>query len=154
MDDILARNVAVEAGVGSALRIDVRAVVHHVDRRKMMALAEREVIGIVRGRDFDCAGTELAADPLIEHDGNFAIQERQAQLFAVEMEVALVFGVNGDGRIAEHGFRARRCDSEELAGILAIGAEDRILDLPQVALVLGVNDFKIADGGLAAAGTS
>ena len=57
----------------------------------MMPLAEREVIGIVRGRDFDGAGAEVAADPLVEHDGNLAIQERQAQLFAVEMEVALVF---------------------------------------------------------------
>ena len=76
--------------------------------------------------------------------------ERQAQLFAVEMEVALVFGMNGDGRVAEHGFRARGGDGEKLAGILAIGAEHRILDLPQMALVLGVDDFKIADGGLAA----
>ena len=41
---------------------------------KMMPLAEREVVGIVRGRDFDGAGAEVAADPLVEHDGNLAIQ--------------------------------------------------------------------------------
>ena len=39
--------------------------------------------------------------------------------------------MNGDGRIAEHGFRARGGDGEELAGIFAIGAENRIFDLPQ-----------------------
>ena len=35
-----------------------------------MALAEREVIGIVRGGDFYCTGAELATDPLIEDNWN------------------------------------------------------------------------------------
>ena len=78
----------------------------------------REVVGIVRGRDFDRAGAEFAADPGIDDDGDFAIHERQAQLFAVEMQVALVLGMNGDGGVAEHGFGARGCDGEELAGSL------------------------------------
>src|ERR1039458_6733842 len=66
------------------------------------------------------------------------------------MQVALVLWVNGHGSVAEHGFRARRGNGEKLAGVFAIGAEDRVLDLPQMALVLGVNDFEIADSGLAA----
>ena len=149
-DDFLARDVAIEAGVGAAVLVDVGAVVHHVDRGQMVALADGEVVGIVRGRDFDGAGAEFAADPGIDHDGNLAIHQRQAQLFAVEMQVALVLGMNGDGRVAEHGFRARGGDGDELAGLFAAIAEDGIANLPEMALLLGVDDFKIADGGLAA----
>ena len=116
----------------------------------MVPLAEREVVGIVRGRHLHRAGAELAADPLVEHDGNLAIHQRQAQLFAVQMQVALVLGMNGHGHVAEHGFGARRGDGQELAGVLAVVAENGIANLPQVALVLVVDHFKIADGGLAA----
>ncbi len=104
-----------------------------------------------------CAGVTLTAPvpnsrltQSIEDDGNLAIHQRQAQLFAVEMQVALVLGMNGDGRVAEHGFGARGGNGDELAGLFAAVAEDGIADLPEMALLLVVDDFKIADGGLAA----
>ena len=149
-DDFLARSEAVEARVGAAFGVDVGAVVHHVDGGQMMALAEGEVVGVVRGRDFDRAGAELAADPLVEEDGNFAVHQRQAQLLAVEMQVALVFGMNGDGHVAEHGFGARGGNGEEFAGVFAVVAENGIANLPELALVLFVDHFEVADGGLAA----
>jgi hypothetical protein len=34
------------------------------------------------------------------------------------MQVALVFGMNGDGGVAEHGFGARGGDGQKLAGSL------------------------------------
>ena len=102
----------------------------------MMPLADGEVVGIVRGRDLHRAGAELAADPRIDHDGDFAIHQRQAQLFAMEMQVALVLGMNGDGRIAEHGLRARRGYRDELAGFFASIAEHRVANLPEMALLL------------------
>ena len=123
LDDLLASRKAIEAGVGAAFGVDVGAVVHHVDGGQMVALGEGEVVGIVRGRDFDGAGAEVAADPGIDDDGNLAIHQRQAQLFAVEMQVALVLGMNGDGGVAEHGFGARGGNSHELAGLFAAVAE-------------------------------
>ena len=120
----------------------------------MVALGQREVVGIVRGRDLDGAGAEVAADPGVDNDGNLAIHQRQAQLFAVEMEVALVLGMNGHGGVAEHGFGARGGNGDELAGLFAAVAEDRIADLPEMAFLLLVDDFEVADGGLAARGTS
>ncbi len=116
----------------------------------MVALGEGEVVGIVRGRDFDGAGAEVAADPGIDHDGNLAIHQWQAQLFAVEMEVALVLGMNGHGGVAEHGFGARGGNSQEFAGLFAAVAEHWVADLPEMAFLLLVDDFEIADGGLAA----
>ncbi len=149
-DDLFASRKAIEAGVWSAVLIDMGAVIHDVDGRKMVALADGEVIGVVRRRDLDGAGAEIAADPRVENDGNLAVHERQAQLFAVEMQIPLVLWMDGDGGIAEHGFRARGRDGEKFAAVLAVVSENRIPNLPEVPLLLGVNDFEIADGGLAA----
>src|SRR5580658_6283271 len=58
--------------------------------------------------------------------------------------------MDGNGAVAEHGFRARGGDGQILAGFAAVIAMDGVADLPEVALVLVVDDFEVADGGLAA----
>jgi hypothetical protein len=50
----------------------VRGLVHDVDAGQVVALAEGEVVGVVRGRDFDGSGAEVAADPFVEDDGDLA----------------------------------------------------------------------------------
>src|SRR5208337_5116371 len=66
------------------------------------------------------------------------------------MQVALVLGMDGDRCIAEHGFGARCGYRDELAGFLAAVAEHGVANLPEMALLLLMNHFKIADSGLAA----
>ena len=66
------------------------------------------------------------------------------------MQVALVFRMNGHGDVAEHGLGAGSGNGQKLAGVFAVCADDRVADLPQVALVLVVDHFEVADGGLAA----
>ena len=90
-----------------------------------MALAHGEVVGIVGGSHLYRAGAEVAADPLIENDGNLSANKRQAEFLAVQMEIAFVFRMNGNGYIAEHGFGARGRNREKLAGIFTIGADYR-----------------------------
>ena len=68
----------------------------------------------------------------------------------MQVQVALVLGMNGHGRIAEHGLRPCRCDGQKLARFVAAIIKDRVFDLPDVALLLLVDHFEIADGGLAA----
>ena len=115
-----------------------------------MALAQSEVVGVVGGGDFDRAGAEVAGDPLVEDDGDFAAEQGQAKLFAVEVEVALVFGMDGYGSVAEHGFGAGGGYGDEFAGVFSGVVYDRVADLPEVAFVLVEDDFEVADGGLAA----
>ena len=100
LNDALAGYVTVEALIYPAVLVDVRGRIHDVDGRQVMALAEGEVVGIVGGGDLDRAGAEVAADPLVEDDGDLAIHERQQELFAMEMPVALVLGVDGYGYVA------------------------------------------------------
>ncbi len=150
MDYLLAGHIAVEAGVGAAFGVDVGGRVHHVDGGQMVALAEGKVVGIVGGGDLDGACAEVAAYPLVEDDGDLAAHQWQAEPLAVEMQVALVFRVNGNGCVAEHGFGAGGGDGEKLTGFLVAGVEDRVADLPKMALVLVEDHFEVADGGLAA----
>src|SRR5580693_8789013 len=58
--------------------------------------------------------------------------------------------MDGDGGVAEHGFEARGGYGDVFAGVLAVVVEDGVADLPEVAFLLLVDDFEVADGGLAA----
>ncbi len=77
-----------------------------------MPLADLVVVEVVAGRDLHAAGAERRIDVLVGDDRNQAIGERQATLLADEMPIALVFRMHGDGGVAEHRFRTRRCDHE------------------------------------------
>ncbi len=81
---------------------------------------ERKIIRVVRRGDLDCAGAEVAADPLVENDRNLAIRQRQAQLLAMQVQVALVLRMDRHGHVAEHRLGPRGRNGQELAGILAI----------------------------------
>ncbi len=96
-----------------------------------MSLADSEIVGIVRGRDLHRSGAEVCADPTVGDHGNFAPHQRQQQLLAVQMLVAVVVRIHGHGYVAEHGFRARGGDGEELARLrFSVLAEDRVANLP------------------------
>ncbi len=76
VDNLLARDVAIETRVGAAFGVDVRRLVHHVDGGQVVPLPEREVVGVMRGRHLHRAGTEVPAHPLVQDDGNRAVHER------------------------------------------------------------------------------
>ena len=45
---------------------------------KIVALADGEIVRVMRGRDFDCAGAEFGIRPIVSNDGHFAIDQRHA----------------------------------------------------------------------------
>ena len=95
-----------------------------------MPLAQRKVVRVVRRRHLHRAGAELAAHPLVENDGNLALHQRQAQLLPVQMQVALVLGMNRHGHIAQHRLGARRRHGQKLAAVLAIRHRSRDTESP------------------------
>ena len=99
----LPRLVAIETGIRAGGGIHVRRLVHHADRRQALALPQGEIVGVVRGRHLDRAGTEVAAHPGVGHDGNLASGQRQAQHLAVQVSIAFIVRVNGDRDVAQHG---------------------------------------------------
>ena len=92
----------------------MRAVeLEDVDLLEPVALAGREVVEVVRGRHLHGAGAERHVDEHgIGDDRDFARDERVHELLAVQVLVARVVRVHGDGGVAEHRFRARRRDDE------------------------------------------
>ena len=61
------------------------------------------------------------------------------------MIVAVVVGMDGEGGVAEHCFGPRSGDDE-----MSFRADERVADVPELAGALVVDDFEVADGGLAA----
>lgn len=115
----------------------------HVEHREVVAAADFKVIEVVRGRDLHAAGTELAVDIAVGDDQNRAAGERKDEFLADQGRVALVFGVDGDGLVAEQRFGTGRGDDDAFR---AVGG--RVADLPHVAVFLGAFDLKVGDGGL------
>ena len=140
-DGLIAGLEAIEAGIFSGSGAHVAVIGHDVDFGQLVAAADFEVVDIVRGRNFQSAGAELAIDVGVRDDGNFAIRERQMDHFADELLIALVLRVDGDSGIAQHRFRPGGGDDD-----IFLRPDHRIADVPEFPSALGVNGFQIADG--------
>jgi hypothetical protein len=114
-----------------------------------VALADGEVVGVVRGRYLDGAGAELGLRPVVGEDGNLARRssrntaEGQRDQLADEGLVAFVVRINRYGNVAEHGLGPRGGDDNRPA---AVG--ERIADVVELAQAVLVRDFEVGDGGL------
>ena len=75
----LARLETIQAGE-AACRFVHRAVLgHHRDQRQVVALADREVVGVVGGGHLDAAGAELHIHVVVGHDRDLAAHQRQGE---------------------------------------------------------------------------
>ncbi len=120
-------------------------------QREIVAPACFEIVEIVRGGDLHYAGAEFGIGHVVQDYGDFAIHKRKRHLGVVQVEVALVAGVDGYGGIAQHGFGAGGRGYQEPIGQEAIGTvlDYGITDVPEVAGGFLVHGFEIGDGGLA-----
>ena len=97
---------AVQARVGTGFGGHAAVLVDDLDARQIVALAGFEIVRIVGRGDLDCAGAELGVGEVVENHGELAIHQRQIHGAAVQVKVARVLGVHGDGGVAQHGFGA------------------------------------------------
>ena len=130
-------------GVGHIF-VQRAVLVEDVDQRKVVALADFEVVEVVTRRDLHRAGAFLRIGVLVGDDRNRAMRERQHHILADQILVARIVGMDRDGRVAEHRLRPRRRDGDEASWLVF----DRIVDVPEVPLHLDVLDLEIADRGL------
>ena len=127
-----------------------------------MALAHRVVVEVMRGRDLDHAGAEIAVHVIVGDHRDAAAGERQLDELAVQREVARIFRMHHRRGIAEHGFRAGGGDDQVVAGFAqgldAVGIDfhvfvrhaigQRIADRPHVAVLFLARHFQVGDRGL------
>ena len=118
-----------------------------VDRRKLVALADLEVVEVVRRRDLHRAGSLFGIGIFIGDDWDFPADDRQDQILAHQMPEALVLRVNRHAGVAEHRLRPRRGDRDEGLRIFRIErlSLDRIAEVPEIAVDLLLLDLEVGD---------
>lgn len=142
--DGLARHEAVQAAVFfGRVVVDGRVEREDADHLELVALADGIVVVVVRGRDLDHAGAEFLVDVVVGNDGNQPVHQRQLHALADQVLVALVFGVDHHGRVAEHGLGARGGHRERAAAVF-----QRVGDVPERAVFFFALDFEVAHRGL------
>ncbi len=134
--------------VGVAVERDPGLGIQDVDRAAAMTAADLEVVEIVRRRDLHRAGALLRVRVFVGDDRDQAADQRQAHALAHERGVALVLGVDGDRRVAQHRLGACRRHGDDLAGLGTGLVHDRIVEVPEVALHLDLLDLEVRDRGL------
>ena len=143
-DDALARRETVEAPIGGGRRvIDRRVIVEDIDHGQAVAAPHLVVIEVVGGCYLHHAGAELAVDIVIGDDGNLPARQWQCHHPSDQVAVAFVCGMNGDSGVAQHGLGpgGRHCH-------VALTARQRIVEVPQLSLLLFRHHFQIGDGGV------
>ncbi len=147
------RLAALEAIHAAVLRagelVHVGVVGHDVDFLKAVALADEEVVGVVRRRDLHDARAELAVDVVVAYDGDLAPGEREDDRLADEVRIAVVLGVHRNRRVARKSLGTRRRDHDVVLVRLALHAlsapDDGIPDIPEMSVVGLVLDFVVCE---------
>ena len=108
-----------------------------------MTVADGVIVEVVGGGDFDAAAAEFGIDVVVDNDGDASAGQRQGDLFAHQVAIALVAGVNGDSGVSEHGFGAGGGDHHVAA---AVG--QRVAEMPQMAVFFSGFHFQVGNGGV------
>ncbi|MNU91315.1 hypothetical protein D3C71_811980 [compost metagenome] len=140
-----------------------RAVdIHDIDGAQAAALADFEIVEVMRGRDLHGARAGGRIGIVIGNDRDLAADDRQDDVLADNALVTLILRVHRNAGIAEHRFRTRRGDDDiiaglELGGLALLIESDRILignalfervaQVPEIALDLDLLDFHVGNRG-------
>ena len=143
-DDALASLVDGEAGIGAALGGDAPVGADRLDSGQPVVAADVEVGEVVGRRDLEGAAAEARIDALVGDHRQFAPQQGQQRGAPDDLVVALVVGVHGHRRVAEHGLGPGRGDRDRAAAL------QRVAHVVEVAGFVDVLDLEVADRRAAA----
>jgi hypothetical protein len=143
---LLARHEAVQPAVGGrGVVVDLGVQVQHADHGQAVALAHGIVVGVVRRRDLDHAGAELAVDVGIGDHRDQCGRTAAAAPACPPGGVALVVGVHHHRGVAEHRLGARGGHHQAAAAVF-----QRVADVPQQAVFLFAFDLQVGHRALSA----
>jgi hypothetical protein len=113
-------------------------LVHDRDAGQPVALADLEVVGVVRGRHLDRARAEARVDVFVGDDRDPPVGQRQRDRAADQVAVAVVVRVDRHRGVPEHRLRAGRRDDD---GVRAVAVPDR----DEFAVVVVVVDLDVRE---------
>src|SRR5581483_12015535 len=112
-----------------------------------MPFGSLEVVEVMSWRDLDGARAEFPIDQYrVPNDRNRTVGQRKLCLLPDQPVVALVFGMDGDGGVAQHRLGPRGGDGQGGARII----RQRIEDVVHLASDVFVLDFDVGQRGEAA----
>ncbi len=123
--------------------VDLRVQREDGDHFQLVALAHGIVVEVMRGRDLHHAGAEFLVHVFVGDDGDGAVAQRQRDLLADEVLVALVLGMHHHRHVAQHGLGAGGGDHQ-----MAAAVRQRILDVVHEAVFFFLHHFEVGDGGV------
>ena len=138
LDDLLSRFFARKSLVLACVFVHEPLVVDDGDERQIMTFAHFKVVGVVCRRDLHRARTEAHFHVVVRNHGNLPIGKGQIHLFAYDVCVLFVVRIDRHRRVAEHGFRSRRCD-DHISASVYVG----VFQMPQVARLFFVFHFRV-----------
>ncbi len=109
-----------------------------------MAQADLKVVGVVGRGDLHDTGTLGHVGVLVADDGDLLVQQGQDDMAAVQMSIAGVIAVDGNGGIAQHGLGTGGSQFQHLAGLL-----DRVEQVPEAAVLFLILHLGVGNGGVA-----
>ena len=139
---LLAQQLAVVV-VDLHLIQDRGAHIQDVDQLKPVALARGVVVRVVRGGDLHAARAERRVHGGVGDHGDLAAHQRQNQRLAHHVGVAIVFGVDRDGDVAQHRLGPGRGHRQALGGVILEPVENA----PHAALLVFLDDLQVGDRG-------
>ena len=105
LDDFFSSDKAIKPAIGFRGRvIDCGVIVENIVLGQIVTLADFIVIEIVCRRNLDATGAELGIDIFVGDDRHLSVDQRQQNLFANQVPVSLVLGMNRNGAVAQHCF--------------------------------------------------
>ncbi len=123
--------------------------IEHADLRQAVPLADFKIVEVMGRRDLDRAGAFFRIGVIVADDRDAAADQRKNDMLADQMAEALVLRMHRNRGVAEHGFGTCGRDHDEGRGIVGVEALalDRIAQIPEVALDLGLLHFEVGDRG-------
>ncbi|KAF5036847.1 hypothetical protein DSECCO2_570890 [anaerobic digester metagenome] len=120
-------------------------VVDDADGFQAVLAAQLPVVHVVGRGDLEAAGAELAVHVGVGDDRDAAAHQGQDDELADHVLVALVLGVHGHGRVAEHGLGADRGHGDEARTVLK-----GVAQVVERGFGRGVLDLVVGQGRVAA----
>jgi hypothetical protein len=144
--DRLPGGVAGQAGEAPAVLIHHRRLGEDVDGRQVVAGGDLEVVGVVGGRDLDGAAAEVGIDGVVGHHRDLPPHQGQDERAPDGAGVAGVGGMDGHGRVPEHGLGPGGGHRDEPVVLLERVADVDELAVGLVVLHLDVGQRRVAPG--------
>ena len=142
--------VSIKAFIFSTIFVNGSIIIQNVDFRKIMAFSNLKIIRVMRRCDLDNSGTKFHIYITVCHNRNSTIYNRKHYFLSNHIFVSVIFRINGNCRISEHGFRTGRCKfNERCRTDAAIVFDQRVFDMPQMSCLLFIFYFRIRNGCIA-----